>query len=31
MRRLVDEGGSAYDIGQIVAELNDRMVARVST
>jgi CBS domain-containing protein len=29
VRRLVDEGGSAYDIGQIVAELNDRVVARV--
>jgi CBS domain-containing protein len=27
--RLVDEGGTAYDIGQIVAELNDRMVVRV--
>ena len=26
VRRLVDEAGSAYDIGQIVAELNDRMV-----
>jgi CBS domain-containing protein len=29
VRRLVDEGGSAYDIGQLVAELNDRMVVRV--
>jgi CBS domain-containing protein len=29
VRRLVDEGGSAYDIGRIVAELNDRTVARV--
>lgn len=29
VRRLVEEGGSAYAIGQIVAELNDRMVARV--
>ncbi len=28
VRRLVDEGGSAYDIGQLVAELNDRIVAR---
>jgi CBS domain-containing protein len=28
VRRLVDEGGTAYDIGQIVAELNDRMVVR---
>ncbi|MGH7278391.1 MAG: DUF294 nucleotidyltransferase-like domain-containing protein, partial [Candidatus Rokuibacteriota bacterium] len=27
--RLVDEGGTAYDIGQIVAELNDRLVVRV--
>jgi len=29
VRRLVHEGGSAYDIGQIVAELNDRVVVRV--
>jgi CBS domain-containing protein len=29
VRRLVDEGGSAHDIGQIVAELNDRVVVRV--
>jgi CBS domain-containing protein len=29
VRRLVDEGGSAYDVGQIVAELNDRLVLRV--
>lgn len=29
VRRLVDEGGSAYDIGQIVAALNDRLVLRV--
>jgi CBS domain-containing protein len=29
VRRLVDEGGSAYDVGQIVAELNDRAVGRV--
>ncbi len=28
VRRLVEEGGTAYDIGQIVAELNDRMVVR---
>jgi CBS domain-containing protein len=28
VRRLVDEGGTAYDIGQIVAELNDRIVVR---
>jgi CBS domain-containing protein len=28
VRRLVDEGGTAYDIGQIVAELNDRLVVR---
>ena len=27
--RLLDAGGTAYDIGQIVAELNDRIVARV--
>jgi CBS domain-containing protein len=29
VRRLLDEGGSAYDIGRIVAELNDRLVVRV--
>lgn len=29
VRRLIDEGGTAYDIGQIVAELNDRIVLRV--
>jgi CBS domain-containing protein len=29
VRRLVDEGGTAHDIGQIVAELNDRMAIRV--
>lgn len=29
VRRLVDEGGSAYDIGQMVAELNDRIVVRI--
>jgi len=29
VRRLLAEGGSAHDIGQIVAELNDRVVARV--
>jgi CBS domain-containing protein len=29
VRGLVDEGGTAYDIGQIVAELNDRIVVRV--
>jgi CBS domain-containing protein len=29
VRRLVEEGGTAHDIGQIVAELNDRMVVRV--
>jgi CBS domain-containing protein len=28
-RRLVDEGGTAYDVGQLVAELNDRLVLRV--
>jgi CBS domain-containing protein len=27
--RLLDEGGTAHDIGQIVAELNDRLVLRV--
>jgi CBS domain-containing protein len=26
---LVDEGGAPYEVGQIVAELNDRMVLRV--
>jgi CBS domain-containing protein len=29
VRRLVDEGGRASDIGEIVAELNDRIVTRV--
>jgi CBS domain-containing protein len=29
VRRLVGEGASAYDVGQIVAELNDRIVVRV--
>ncbi len=29
VRRLVAERGTAYDIGKIVAELDDRMVARV--
>lgn len=29
VRRLLDEGGRAYDIGQLVAELNDRLVVRV--
>lgn len=29
VRRLVDEGVTAYDVGQIVAELNDRIVLRV--
>ena len=29
VRRLVDEGGTAYDVGRIVAELNDRMTQRV--
>jgi CBS domain-containing protein len=29
VRRLVDEGGTPYDIGRIVAELNERMVQRV--
>ena len=29
VRRLVDEGAAAYDIGQLVAELNDRTVVRV--
>jgi CBS domain-containing protein len=28
VRRLVHDGGSAYDVGQVVAELNDRLVAR---
>jgi CBS domain-containing protein len=28
-RRLVGEGGSAYDVGQLISELNDRMVRRV--
>jgi CBS domain-containing protein len=29
VQRLIDEGGTAHDVGQIVAELNDRMVIRV--
>jgi CBS domain-containing protein len=29
VRRLLDEGGRPYDIGQVVAELNDRIVLRV--
>ncbi len=29
VQRLVDEGGTAHDIGQLVAELNDRLVLRV--
>ncbi len=29
VRRLVDEGGTAYEIGQLVSELNDRVVRRV--
>lgn len=29
VQRLVDEGGGAHDIGQLVAELNDRLVLRV--
>ena len=29
VRRLVDEGGTPYDIGRIVAELNDRLTQRV--
>lgn len=29
VRRLLEEGGTAHDIGQIVAELNDRVVVRV--
>jgi CBS domain-containing protein len=29
VRRLVEEGGTAYDVAQIVAELNDRIVTRV--
>jgi CBS domain-containing protein len=28
VRRLVDEGGTAHDVGRIVAELNDRLVVR---
>jgi CBS domain-containing protein len=28
-RRLMGEGGSAYDVGQLISELNDRMVGRV--
>jgi CBS domain-containing protein len=27
--RLVEQGGSAWDVGQLVAELNDRIVVRV--
>jgi CBS domain-containing protein len=29
VRRLVDEGATAYDLGQLVSELNDRIVGRV--
>jgi CBS domain-containing protein len=29
VRQLLHEGGTAYDIGQIVAELNDRLVFRI--
>jgi CBS domain-containing protein len=29
VRRLVEDGGTAYDIGHLVAELNDRIVRRV--
>lgn len=29
VRALVEEGAAAYDVGQLVAELNDRVVARV--
>jgi CBS domain-containing protein len=29
VRRLVDEGGTPYDVGQFVAQLNDRVVVRV--
>jgi len=29
VRQLLRQGGSAYDIGQLVAELNDRLVLRV--
>jgi CBS domain-containing protein len=29
VRRLLDEGGAPSDIGRVVAELNDRIVARV--
>jgi CBS domain-containing protein len=29
VRHLLDAGGTAYDIGQMVAELNDRLMARV--
>jgi CBS domain-containing protein len=31
VRRLVDEGGAAHDIGHIVAEVNDRIVLQVLT
>ena len=29
VRRLVDEGGTPYDVGRIVAELNDQLLQRV--
>jgi CBS domain-containing protein len=29
VRRLLDEGATAYDLGQLVSELNDRVVRRV--
>jgi len=29
VRGLVDDGGTAYDVAQIVAELNDRLVLRI--
>jgi CBS domain-containing protein len=29
VRRLVEEGGTPYDVGRIVAELNDRIVQRM--
>ncbi len=31
VRRLLDEGGTAYEVGQIVAELNDRLAVRALT
>ena len=31
VRRLVDTGATAHDVGQLVAELNDRLVSRVLT